>query len=959
MSDQSRQQTQSRTDLNTGNAVEALARSEERLSHALDAGGVGLFDWDIKNDSAVCTDRYFELFGLKPREEMVSEAEWLGQIHPDDRDRAQKEVGSALAGDWEYETEYRVGSGSQVRWVSSKAKVFFEGDAPIRMIGAISDVTEQKEAEVALNRQVLFQSALLKISREVQKMTRPEHLELVVDVCRRQFRALDISFVAFAVHRLLDPETYTFETFEVMPSGNLNRLVRKVPNIYRMWQQQDHIYRQDLLRDMGGLTRQGLEDMSRRYGDDVRCILDIPHARGTLALLSNTVSAFTDNEVLFLESVADQVSMGITRLDDLQRLEVQNRELENARLSAEIANETKSQFLANMSHEIRTPMNGIMGMVELLTNSDLSPRQMEYAQLAYDSADTLLVLLNDILDLSKVEAGKLELESIPFALRDTLAETLQTLGVRASEKGLELTYRIAPEVPDALVGDPIRLRQVMVNLVGNAIKFTDSGGVDVEVARIAQTASETRLRFVVKDTGIGISDDVRARIFGAFDQADASTTRQFGGTGLGLAIAGQLVGLMGGQLDVKSKAGQGSTFFFEGIFNCQPSEGVAMHSGLPPNLKGMPVLVVDDNLTNRVIFEEMLNSQGLRPSLVENGQVAMEELLRAQTAGRPYPLVLLDAEMPVLNGYALAAQIAEEATLKYTRVVMLTSGGGDETNKNDFVAGRLLKPIKQSDLFHLIGDLFAESGGAHSEIGASRFAQARKSLRILVAEDGLVNQRVALEMLTQRGHDVCLASNGKEAVQMLVERGPFDLVLMDIQMPEMDGFEATARIRAQESSLGQPTRIVAMTADAMKGVRESCLEAGMDDFISKPLRARVLYDVVESASNPSVIDWDAALRRVADDTALLHQLGQMFLARKDDLILVVEQAVRNCDFEAMRLGARELREDADLFLATQARDVASAIEHLAESRAADNIQTRLDELMQTFDSLADALDEFA
>ena len=946
-------------DRQTREARDALQRSEERLSHALEAGGVGLFDWDIQTDRAVCTDRYFELFGFLPRDTMVSEAEWLACVHPEDRVRAREEVKRALEGNAPYDTEYRVvHHNGEVRWVSSKAKVFFdaEDEVPIRMIGAMTDLTQQKRAEAALSEQVAFQNALLQVGRAVQQMTRPEHLEGVVRVCREQLRVLKMSFVAIAVHRLLDPETQTFESYEVMPSGQINRLVREVPNIYRMWQRQKALYRENLTEDMGGLTPVGLKGMSARYGVAIRCILDIPHARGTLALLSDVVSAFSETEVLFLQRIAELVSMGITRLDDLERLEAQNGELEKARVAAEAANRAKSQFLANMSHEIRTPMNGIMGMIELIGNTDLTARQKEYADLAYNSADTLLVLLNDILDLSKVEAGKLALESIPFALRDTLGDTLQTLAVRANEKGLELTYRISPEVPDSLIGDPIRLRQVVVNLVGNAIKFTETGSVDIDVDLIALREGETRLRFEVRDTGIGIPPQVQRQIFSAFDQADSSTTRQYGGTGLGLTISAQLVELMGGKLDVKSAPGQGSAFFFEAAFSRQ-THGASYRDVLPDTLNGMPVLVVDDNVTNRVIFEEMLSCQGLKPALAENGQIALEELIRAQRAGSPYPLVLLDAEMPVMDGYALARQIAADATLKSTQVVVLTSAGRSEgASDREMLAGCLSKPIKQSDLFNLIAGLFEASEPAVSQVGDREFEKARKPLRVLLAEDGLVNQRVAIDMLHQRGHVVVLANNGIEALAALEKDDAFDLVLMDVQMPEMDGIAATEAIRKREENSGGHLRIVAMTADVMKGDRELCIAAGMDGFVAKPLRSEALYEAVEAVSNREgrALDWEASLQHIGGDEALLGQLAQMFLEAKDELIGRVENAT---DAETLRMGARMLRENAELFYADRTRAAAATLEERAKGENCTGVDHHIADLKEKVEHLAAALAE--
>ena len=409
---------------------------------------------------------------------------------------------------------------------------------------------------------------------------------------------------------------------------------------------------------------------------------------------------------------------------------------------------------------------------------------------------------------------------------------------------------------------------------------------------------------------------------------------------------------MGGKLDVKSEPNKGSVFFFEASFSRRTS-GVLYRDILPDTLHGMPVLVVDDNNTNRVIFEEMLSCHGLKPALAENGQIALEELLRAQQAGSPYPLVLLDAEMPVMNGYALARQIAADATLKYTRVVVLTSAGRpDMASTSEMLAGHLSKPIKQSDLFNLIADIFEES--APDALGAGDIVtdKARRSLRILLAEDGLVNQRVAIDMLHQRGHTVVVANNGVETLEALDKDDTFDLVLMDVQMPEMDGLEATKEIREREKESGGHIRIVAMTADVMKGDRELCIAAGMDGFVAKPLRSRLLYDAVES-TGPTVqqtLDWEVSLQHVGGDEALLVRLSEMFLQTRGDLLSLLD------DTETLRQGARELRENAELFYADNVREIAATIEELAKDENWSGAERFVADLRAHVESLAAALE---
>ncbi|MGB2669153.1 MAG: response regulator [Candidatus Acidiferrum sp.] len=543
--------------------------------------------------------------------------------------------------------------------------------------------------------------------------------------------------------------------------------------------------------------------------------------------------------------------VGIGR--DITHLKKVQEEMQTAREAAEAASRAKSEFLANMSHEIRTPLNGVMGMTDLALETQLTPEQREYLETVKMSGDSLLTVINDILDFSKIEAGKIDLEAADFNLRESLESTLKTLALRADEKGLELLCEVAPDVPEIVRGDSARLRQIVVNLVGNAIKFTDKGEIAVKVQVEAKEDLGCICRFTVADSGIGIPEDKRELIFKPFSQADTSTTRKYGGTGLGLTISSRLVGMMGGKIWVESEVGVGSQFHFTVRLGAADVKEIKLGTVAPPELlRGVKVLVVDDNRTNRRILEGMLLRWQMKPTQADGGRAALAQLSAAREAGEPYGLILTDMHMPDMDGFALVEAIRCQPELSTATIMMLTSAGhrGDAARCQELgVAAYLLKPIRQSELREAVARVLGarEHDGAIPLITRFSLQDAREPdtfLRVLLAEDNLVNQRLAVRLLEKRGHQVVVAATGLEALKAL-EKEKFDLVLMDVQMPEMDGLEATAVIREKEKRTGMRQAVVALTAHAMKGDREKCMDAGMDGYLTKPIRPQELDQLLE------------------------------------------------------------------------------------------------------------------
>ncbi len=1011
-----------------------LRESEERYSLVVEGSNDGIFDWDLLDGTIFWNDRLFEIVG-RSREDFTPTLDaFLELVRPEDREKVSEGITAHLERGEEFEVEFGMRhAGGEYRTCVSRGKAQRdEGGEPFRMAGTVTDITERKRAEEALrllaeasaelSSSLDYRATLTNVARSAVphfadwcavdvldddgSLDRiavahedPEKVGMARELQRRYPPSPEAPTGAYKVLRTGRPEFYPEIPDELLEAAAGDeehlRLLREigftsaiiVPITARS-------------RTLGTITLVSAES-GRPYTEaDLRLAED----------LARRIASAVDNARLYEEVERElaerrRAEEEIRRLNESleNRVEERTAQLQNAifeleragenlraaKEEAESANRAKSEFLANMSHEIRTPMNGVIGMTGLLLDTDLTEEQREYASTIQLSGESLLSIINDILDFSKIEAGQMRLETIDFDLRMAVEDVVALFAERAHEKGLELASLVDYDVPTALEGDPGRIRQVLTNLVGNAIKFTEEGEVVLRAELVEEDPEKATVRISVKDTGIGMTEEQQARVFESFSQADASTTRRYGGTGLGLAISRQMARLMDGEIGVESEPGVGSTFFFTLPLRKQP--GDARRAPAPPaDLRDLRVLIVDDNATNRHILRKQLLSWAMENDEAEDGFAAIEELRAAVGRDEPYGLAILDMQMPGMDGIELAQRISDDPAIADVRMILLTSigqrGDGDGARRAG-VEAYLTKPVRQSELYDAIATVIGSPDPA-GEDGAPLVT--RHTLRemstehrphLLLAEDNPVNQKVAARMLERLGYRVDVAQNGLEALEAL-KRNRYAAVLMDVQMPGMDGHEATVQIRRREAELawqgkGQSTPIIAMTANAMQGDREKALAAGMDDYLTKPVRQEELEEILarwvsredgvapENATpadgtpngNGSVLDPEVlANLRDLGDAELLAELAGMFFDDATSHLGELREAVGAGDAAGVERVAHTLKGSSGNMGATRMSAICAELQDIGASGDLARAPDLLEGLEEEFGRVRPALE---
>ncbi len=901
-----------------------IRQTQQRLNLSLDGSNLALWDWDIAQDRVYLSDRWSMMLGGPQKEMTVTSEELFATVHPEDRAVIRSNLEGVLKGVSElYSVELRIQRrNGNWAWIHTHGKVV-ERDAhgrATRMTGTNADITERRQAEEALHKsETKFRTLYDSTSDAVMLLDEQGYLDCNLATLQMFGCASREQFCAVKPADL-SPEKQ---------AGGMDSMTLARKNIGIAMERGSHRF----------------EWICKRVDN----------------------GKIFDADILLNTMVLDGKPMLQATVRDITERKLAVAQLQLAKEAAEEASRAKSDFLANMSHEIRTPMNGIIGMTELALDTELNAEQAEYIGLVKSSADALLVIVNDILDFSKIEAGKLSIDAIEFNLPDVLSQTTRSMALRAHQKGLELLLDIDADIPEVLIGDPGRLRQVIVNLIGNAVKFTERGEIVVKAAMgsLQPEPDKLVLHISVRDTGIGIPREKFRKIFDSFSQADTSTTRKYGGTGLGLSISARLVELMDGVIWLESEVGKGSTFFIEVVLGKAAAELQPHHDAL--RLKDMRVLVVDDNATNRLLAVELAQRWGMLPTAVADGHLAIAELDRARQKGEGYQLLLIDGRMPGMDGFAVVEHLRAHHGNDVTPIMMLTSEGqrGDAQRCRELgISAYLLKPYSQSDLFDAIMNTF---GVAQAEkaplITRHSLRESKRKLNVLLAEDNSVNQTLVTRLLQKFGHAVDVAGNGLIAVDKW-QVGHHDLILMDVDMPELNGYEATARIRQFEQQRGGHTPIIGLTAHVMQGSREDCLAAGMDGYLSKPIDTEALWrelsaieqgipaageDEAAPAPQLPVADFGKARQLMDDSRELFEEIVTIFLADAPPHLQSIKEGMAQGDSEAVRHSAHTLKGMVGVFAAEKARQAAERLETRAGApdchQAALDLELAVTELM--------------
>jgi len=875
-------------------AQERLLQAEQRLELALDASKLALWDWDMVKNEVYLGERWSEMLGGPPQPTTIPFADLARRVHPDDVAPLHAAIIAVLKGETtHYHAQHRVRTlEGEWKWIESHGQAVARDDAgrTTRMTGTNADITGRKQAEQELRLSREFLNNLINAVPDPIFVKDRRHRWLMVNDAY-------CDFVGYTRQHLLGKSPA-----DVYPSHEAERI-------------------------------QNTDDLAFAVAGEHTGEYERTNASGAVRFVST-------KKRVFLDSNDKPILVGVIR--DIT-------DMKQAQAAAEAANQAKSDFLANMSHEIRTPMNGIIGMTDLVLDTGLDAEQREHLVIVKSCANALLNTINEILDFSKIEAGKLVYENIEFSLRVSMAETLKLLALHAHTKQLELIFNVAPEVPERLIGDPVRVRQVITNLVGNAIKFTEEGEIQVTVDMVGGDEEEAWLHFAVRDTGIGVPAAKQGKIFAAFSQADTSTTRQYGGTGLGLTICSRLVAMMGGHINIESEPGQGSTFHFTARFGLGAAAVAPLDTTL---LSAVKVLVIEDNPTQRQLLAQQLEGWGLRPIPANCGAVALDLLQQAEADADPFRLVLLDARLPGEDGFKIAGLIRDTPGLSPATIMMLTTDGrrGDAARCRQLgVAAYLTKPFSPGELHTaLLSIAGARPVSAPEPVLVTRHSlrESRAASRILLAEDNPVNQTLAVRLLGKQGYQVTVANNGAEAVTAHA-RQAFDVILMDVQMPVMSGLEATAAIRAHEQVNGAShVPIIAMTAHALPEDRAKCLAAGMDDYVSKPINAPALCAALERAlggtvleAEPAaksdvtqaVIDLESMRRELNGDAELISTLAGLFAADATTALADLEQALAAGDCDQVYRLAHRVKGSVGVFHAHAAVTLAVELERCARS----------------------------